>query len=168
MQMMETTSSTHGTSLLLRLQADDAWAWEEFVELYAPLVFHWCTRCQLQSCDAADTMQDVFAAVSNSIHRFQLQPGKSLRGWLWTITHDKIRDHFRKRQHTALVVGGTQANLMMEQVPFELDDAPTGNVEGFRLLKRGLDQIQDVFQEKTWQAFWRSAIECQEACQVFS
>lgn len=144
--------------MILRLRENDSLAWNELVELFGPLVFHWCSVCKIQSSDAADIMQDVFVSASKNVSRFDLRPGYSLRGWLWTITQNKIRDHWRRQNNHVNAVGGTEANWQMTQVP-EGVDPPTGNVEETRLLHRALKQIENDFAPKTWQAFWRSAIE---------
>ena len=38
-------------------------AWVRFVQLYSPLIFKWGQRCGLQTADAADLAQDVFATL---------------------------------------------------------------------------------------------------------
>ena len=110
-------------SLLLRAQANDAVAWERLVDLYAPLVYHWCRRSQLSPEDAADVFQDVFQAVAKSLHTFRRrQTGDSFRGWLRIIASNKIRDHFRKAQHQPHAPGGTDAQMRLNAVADPLPD----------------------------------------------
>jgi len=144
--------------MIIRLCDNDSLAWNQLVELFGPLVFHWCSVSRIQSCDAADIMQEVFASAIKSIHRFDSRPGHSVRGWLWTITQNKMLDHWRKRSNQDNAIGGTNAHWQMEQVP-ETDDPPTGALEANRLLHRALNQIRDDFADQTWAAFWQSAIE---------
>src|SRR5436309_2947113 len=47
-------------SLLARARTREAAAWERLVDLYAPLVYHWCRRCGLSAEDSADVFQEVF------------------------------------------------------------------------------------------------------------
>src|SRR5438045_4144454 len=62
-------------SLLDRVRSRDAQAWERLVELYGPLVYHWCGR-QLKHQDAADVFQEVFRAVAAHIGNFRKErPG---------------------------------------------------------------------------------------------
>src|SRR5262249_40806108 len=56
-------ASVTSRSLLERVKADEAAAWERLVTLYAPLVFHWCRRWDLREPDIADILQDVFQSV---------------------------------------------------------------------------------------------------------
>src|SRR5277367_2420601 len=83
--------------LLERVRVDDEAAWHRLVDLYAPLVYRWCRRSGLPEQDAADVFQDVFQAVATHIAGFRKEKeSDTFRGWLRTITRNKIRDHFRK------------------------------------------------------------------------
>src|ERR1043166_771651 len=104
-------------SLLARAHANQAGAWQRLVELYAPLVYHWCGRAGLGKEDTADVFQEVFRAVSGPLGGFHRDgPGDSFRGWLRTITRNKIRDHFRGIQDEPLAAGGTDAQQRMQAV----------------------------------------------------
>src|SRR6516164_1248117 len=105
-------------SLLLRVQADDQAAWSRLVDLYAPLVYHWCRRSDLGPEDTADVFQETFRAVAQHIHGFHRdRAGDTFRGWLRTITQNKIRDHFRRLQNEPKAAGGTEANLRIHAEP---------------------------------------------------
>jgi RNA polymerase sigma factor (sigma-70 family) len=123
---MDRTSLT----LLARVQADEPAAWERFVELYAPLVHHWCRRAELGAETTADVFQDVFQAVAQHIGGFRRdRPGDTLRGWLRTVTANKIRDHYRRHADEPAAQGGTTARLLLQEVADPLgegDDEETG------------------------------------------
>ncbi len=150
-------------TLLLRAQANDAAAWEKLVDLYAPLVYHWCRRSQLPPEDAADVFQDVFQAVAKSLPTFRRrQAGDSFRGWLRIIASNKIRDHFRKGQHQAHAAGGTDAQMRLHAVadPLADEDASETSLVS-QQLRAMLETIQHEFEPRTWQAFWRVQVEGQ-------
>src|SRR5688500_16805079 len=94
------TPSEGGTSLslLARASANDPAGWRQRVQVYSPLVFFWARRGGLRDSDSADLVQDVWQSVSAALPRFHRdkQTG-SFRGWLWTITRNKLHDHFRAR-----------------------------------------------------------------------
>jgi RNA polymerase sigma-70 factor, ECF subfamily len=155
-------SSGTSRSLLERARANDAAAWGRLVALYAPLVFHWCRRMGLQDEDAADVFQEVFQAVAAHLGGFRKgRSGGTFRGWLRTITYSKVHDHFRRRAREPGGVGGSAAQAWLAQVPAAPppdDEAPEDRAER-RLLHRALAAIAGDFEERTWQAFWRTAVE---------
>ncbi len=162
---MTTQSSNNATrsSLLQRAAQRDAGAWRELVDLYGPLVAHWCRRCSLDSHTAADCVQDVFASVVVALDQFSPQrTSGSFRAWLWTVTRNKLRDHFRRNSKSAAATGGSTAMAFMQQAvdPASIpDDEPTGDVQLQQLTSRALAQVQSEFELRTWQASWRSIVD---------
>ena len=156
-------SSATSRSLLERVRAADAAAWAQLVTLYAPLVMHWCRGWDLREQDIADVLQEVFQAVFGSIARFRKErPGDTFRGWLRTVTHNKVRDHWRRLGREPGGVGGTDAQRRLAQVPgpgpAEVDsEAPEAAERA--LFFRALELIRGDFAERTWQAFWRTAVD---------
>ena len=162
---MTTQSSSNATrsSLLLRAAHRDAEAWRELVDLYGPLVAHWCRRCSLDVHSTADCVQDVFTSVAIALDQFSPQrESGSFRAWLWTITRNKLRDHFRRSGRSAAATGGSTAMGLMQQVidPSSVpDDEPTGDPQLQQLTSRALSQVRSEFESRTWQAFWRFVVD---------
>ncbi len=161
--MTDQSSNVTRSSLLQRASQRDALAWRELVDLYGPLVAHWCRRFSLDQHSSADCVQDVFAAVAVALDQFlpQRESG-SFRAWLWTITRNKLRDHFRRSTRSAVATGGSTAMGLMQQVidPSAVpDDEPTGDLQLQQLTSRALLQVQSEFESRTWQAFWRSVVD---------
>jgi RNA polymerase sigma-70 factor (ECF subfamily) len=156
--------------LLERLKADDAEAWDRLVVLYAPMVYRWCRRWDLRDQDIADILQDVFQAVATHIATFRKEhPGDTFRGWLRTITHSKVQDYFRRMGREPAGVGGTDAQIRLASLPAAavVDDDDSREETAERLLiSRGLDLIRGEFAERTWKAFWATAVEGRETRDV--
>jgi RNA polymerase sigma-70 factor, ECF subfamily len=153
-------------SLIDGMKCQDPGAWRRLVRLYAPLVFLWCRRAGLRRDDAADVMQEVWIAVATHIAGFRRErPGDSFRGWLWTITRNKIRDRMRSSEPSA--AGGTTALGAINQLPDDLTDSSqlVPNEEQI-LVRRALDIIRPEFEERTWTAFWRAAVDQRSAIEV--
>jgi RNA polymerase sigma-70 factor (ECF subfamily) len=154
-------------SLLLRLKAKDAAAWDRLITLYAPLVYYWCRRLDLPDQDAADVLQDVFHAVAAHIATFRKElPGDTFRGWLRIITHNKVYDHFRRTGREPQAVGGTEANLRFAQFPMLPEPAACDEAENQlhqQIIHRALELIRNEFTNRTWQAFWRVVVDGQTA-----
>ena len=105
-------------------------------------------------------MQEVFSSALRGISTFKPSPNGSLRGWLWTITQNKIRDLCRRNDGTPPAAGGTQFQIRLAEIAIEtLDDEPTTQLQSHRLLHRALDQIKTDFAPQTWSAFWRSVVD---------
>lgn len=162
--ILESTS----TSLVARVMAQDQSAWKRFVELYGPVVFQWCRRARLGYHDAADVVQEVFAAVAAHIRDYQPQRAHgSLRSWLWTITRNKVRDHQRRRSAHIQAQGGTAAQEQVAQVPEPPSESAAPQDTGQTVLvQRALELLRAEFEERTYRAFWRMAIEQRSAAEV--
>ena len=166
--LAESFAST-STSLLRRAQAHEPAAWRRLVELYSPLVYHWCRRVRLPPQDAGDVLQDVFQAVAAALGRFRIaDPASSFRGWLRTITQNKLRDYFRNRRRTPEAAGGSSAQQdMLEIAEVRLGEGGVTEEEEQRLLfRRGLQLVALEFEDSTWQAFWRVTIQGQSPAGV--
>jgi RNA polymerase sigma-70 factor (ECF subfamily) len=162
------STRTH-RSLLEKARARDQAAWERMVALYAPLVLSWCRNWGLKAEDAADVFQDVFQAVAAHLNGFRRErSGDTFRGWLRTITRNKVNDLFRRRQREPEGVGGSEAHANLVQVP---DIGPSQEIEIAEeaenaLLHRALETIRGEFEPRTWEAFWQTAVEGRAAIDV--
>lgn len=158
------------TSLLGKAKAGEAETWRRLVDQYAPLLYDWCRRRGLRTEDAADVAQEVFTAVARNLETFHRdQPGDTFRGWLWTITQNKIRDRIRDRKGMPEATGGSDAQCRLAQVP-EPQSEPSTSVKvrthGSPLEQRAIELVRAGVEERTWQAFWRVVVEGQQAAVV--
>lgn len=86
-------------SLLDRLRENgEASAWDRFVELYSPLLFHWAKKLGLQDSDASDLVQDLFLLLWRKLPEFQYDPAQRFQGWLKTLFLNQHRQHLRQRK----------------------------------------------------------------------
>jgi RNA polymerase sigma-70 factor (ECF subfamily) len=166
-------STSTSRSLLDRARRDDPAAWDRLVALYAPLVLHWCRRWSLPEQDIADVFQEVFRAVAGHLRTFRkASAGDTFRGWLRVITRNKVNDHFRRQGQEPRGVGGSEALARLAALPAPGEEDETGEEQAAEehaeqgLLRRALEMIRGEFEERTWQAFWRTAVEGQAAADV--
>lgn len=159
-------------SLLDRARLRDEQAWAELVDLYSPLMVAWCRRLKLSADATADLIQEVFAAVARSLETFDpTSRSGSFRGWLWTITRNKLRDAARREARHGRPIGGSTALARLQRVPAELDveipdDEPSGKDDLQRLTLAALKQIEATIQPQTWRAFWRCVVDGQSTAMV--
>ncbi len=161
-------ASSLSSQFLLRLQQMHPQAWVRLVESFSPLVYHWCRQSGLPCSDAADVVQDVFHSVARSIGSFGRSADQnSFRGWLATITRNRLIDHHRREQRQlASGDGGTDALLALAGVPDPQPDDSSSSLMAVQLAHRLLDLIRDEFQPQTWEAFRRTTLDGQPADQV--
>jgi len=167
---MASLGESTSASLLHGLKRREPLAWQRLCQLYGPLVYSWCRTFGVAQSDAADIAQEVFRSIHSHIAEFRRdQPGHSFRGWLWTITRNKIRDHFRNSAGRPVAIGGTDAQLKLLQLPDEAIDpcgASTHERPANSGLLSGLEVVQAEFEDRTWQAFWRTVVDDQSTAQV--
>ncbi len=139
--------------------------------LYSPLVYRWCRYRGIAEADTLDISQEVFRSVYASLDSFEkAAAGHSFRGWLKTITANKITDYHRAKTRQPTAAGGTDANEWIEQAtaePNSPDDGDTDDEsERVLILRRCLDMIRPEFKPSTWEAFWKVVIDEMEPAEV--
>jgi RNA polymerase sigma-70 factor (ECF subfamily) len=163
-------SSATSRSLLDRVKADDASAWETLVGLYGPLIYRWLRRWDLPEHEAADVFQDVFQALIKHIAGFRKEnAGDTFRGWLRRITDNKVRDHLRTLGRQPGGEGGTEAQLRLASLPDMTSpegEESGGHHEQAGLLRAAVELIRGEFETRTWQAFWLTAVEAKSPADV--
>lgn len=160
----ERASTSTSRSLLARVNENDAAAWDRLVTLYTPLVWHWCRKMDLPQQDIADVFQEVFQSVAAHIHDFRRdRPGDTFRGWLRTITTNKVHDHFRLRNRQPQAVGGSEARAWWSRLPEPIgsNESQQGSERYDYLFHQALEMIKAEFHERTWRAFWLVVVEGQ-------
>src|SRR5829696_7420892 len=87
-------------SLLDRLAGTPTDAdWQRLFELYQPLLRSWLARAGVPAADGDDLTQDVLLVVFREVRGFSHRGSGSFRAWLRAILANRVRDHFRKREH---------------------------------------------------------------------
>jgi RNA polymerase sigma-70 factor (ECF subfamily) len=157
------TSPSTATSLLDGVKLRDADAWRRLVNVYGPLVYWWCRRAGLQPGDAADVSQEVFGMLVARIESFDRdRPNDTFRGWLRTITRNKVHDHFRLAARSVPGRGGSDANFRLAQTAQVLPETPSSEAEDADqevLDQRVVELVRASVEPHTWQAFWMVAIQ---------
>mgnify|MGYP001449194445 CR=1 FL=1 len=159
---------TTRASLLVRLRdAKDADAWQQFVELYGPIVYRFARRHRLQDADAADLTQEVLRGVSTSVGRFDYDPRRgSFRGWLFTLAHRKLYDLLARRRRQAQGSGDSATHVLLDEQPAPDSEVVWEQEHDRQVFAWAAEQVRGQFTETTWQAFWQTAVEGRDAAGV--
>jgi RNA polymerase sigma-70 factor, ECF subfamily len=165
---MASTSGTH-PSLIGRVQEHDPEAWLRLVEIYTPLVMSWCQRLGCDRHTSEDIAQETFFAASRSVGSLRRDGATgSFRRWLWQITKNKLIDLRRRYPVSRIPAGGSTAAMQLLQIaenkqsdaPERIPDCDPSSPDMLReLIFKALALVRVEFQESSWQAFWRSAID---------
>ena len=149
-------------SLLVRLRdGANNGAWREFTTLYGPVIYGFARKRGLQDADAADVMQDVLRSVSGAIGRldYDRQQG-TFRGWLFTVTRNKVFNFLSARRIRPQSSGDTTTNRLLAAQPTANDGADEWEVEYQRRLAAiAMERIKNEFQPNTWRAFQLVAVD---------
>jgi RNA polymerase sigma-70 factor (ECF subfamily) len=158
---MASLDKSTSLSLLERVRGRDEEAWRRLVHLYGPLVARWCSHRGVWGQDADDIRQEVFQAVATGLDGFRRdRAGDTFRGWLRGITRNKLLDHFRRLQKQPEAQGGTDAHRQLQQVAEQ--ELPDDTEEDLgSLYHRALELVRGEFEQRTWESFWRMAVEGQ-------
>jgi len=143
-------------------------AWQEFVTLHGPVVYGFARKRGLQDADAADLMQDVLRSVAVAIGRLDYDRNQgTFRGWLFTVTRNKIFNFLAARRIRPQGSGNTTSNRLLDSQPEGSDSEDAWEFEyQRRLAALAMERIKTEFQENTWRAFWLTAVEGQAAADV--
>ncbi|MCP4787953.1 MAG: sigma-70 family RNA polymerase sigma factor [Fuerstiella sp.] len=157
---MDSTS----VSLLRRLrQSGQETAWQRFVALYAPLIFHWGRNHGLNHADAADLVQEVLAVLVVKLPEFEYDPTQRFRGWLRTITLNRANDFHRR--DAARPNSGHSATIERTTATTNVDLFDEVEYRSF-LVNRALELMRTEFRDETWQACWMQIAEGRKAADV--
>ena len=164
-----TSDLSTSRSLIVRLQDQDAPSWQVVVQLYSPLVLHWVRRAGLPQQETADVVQEVFRSAFSGITGFRQNNQGTFRGWLRTIARNKVSDHFRSQQKQPDATGGSDAALLLNQLP-DLDDEQLYDETDAKaeqaLFLRAFELIRKDVKPTTWQAFYRVVVEGQDTADM--
>ena len=149
-------------SLLIRVRdpADRA-AWQEFVEIYRPVILRLAQRKGIQAADAEDIAQEVLTAVAKAVEQWEHDPKRAkFRTWLHRVANNAILNAL-SRGKPDRGAGGSSAHVALTQQ--ESRNGPDSDLlrleyrrEVFRWAAR---QIRKEFRQDTWDAFWLTAVE---------
>ncbi|MCA9175436.1 MAG: sigma-70 family RNA polymerase sigma factor [Planctomycetales bacterium] len=148
--------------MILRLpNAADAAAWEEFAEIYGPIVYRMGLGHGMQPADAEDVVQEVLCSVAKSVPQWleRADRGK-FRAWLLRISRNTAINFLTRRATRPLGAGGEDAARELAELAAADDLSRQFDLEYRReVFTRAAEQVRNLVNEPTWQAFWMTHVE---------
>ena len=142
--------------------ADDIEAWQEFVEIYLPLLYRLAHSKGLQHADAEELGQEVLIAVSRAVHRWRPDPARGrFRDWLFRIARNLIVNFLIRPKHGRIGMRSIDVDLLLEdRMDMPEKDTALLDVEYRREVFRwAADKVRPTVAATTWTAFWQSSVE---------
>lgn len=142
-------------------------AWEQFAQLYRPVVYRLARARGLQDADAEDLTQQVLLSIARAIPDWQLQPNTRFRHWLNRIARNAIVNALT-RGHRDRSVGGSDFMKSVNNVPLPSDELETQieNEYQRQLYRRAAEIVRDSVSEDTWLAFLHTVVEGESTASV--
>lgn len=149
-------------SLLLQIRSsENRLAWEEFVEIYRPVIYGVAVSKGLQHADALDLVQTVFVSVANSIARWEKLEGPTrFRHWLLRVAKNATINALTRRPFDQAIGGEGQLAELIEHA--KKDNSHERELELVyrrQLFLRAAEQVRERVTEANWMAFEMTAIE---------
>jgi RNA polymerase sigma-70 factor (ECF subfamily) len=156
-------------SLLIRVRdpADQA-AWQEFVEIYRPLILRLARQKGMQDADAEDVAQRVLLAVSRAIEQREHDRQRAkFRTWLHRVAHNAILNALTRGRGDRGVGGSAMLAVLNQHTSHAGPDSDLLRLEHRREVFRwAARRVRREFQPETWSAFWLTAVEGRDVADV--
>lgn len=148
-------------SLLLRVRnPNDRAAWDEFVQLYRPVIYRVAVARGLQDADALDLVQTVFVAIAQSIGTWEKShPSARFRHWLLRVARNATINALTRRPPDQAKATVSHSDLLNEYPD------PDGRTESMidweyrrQIYAQAAGLVRAEVHELTWQAFEMTAV----------
>ncbi len=149
-------------SLIVRVRdPSNRAAWDQFEQLYRPVIFRTARAKGLQHADALDLVQQVFLAVASAIDKYEKRDdGVRFRHWLSRVTRNAILRALSRGPRDR-ASGGTGMVDVLAEIPDA--DAETDALLALEyrreLFQRAAEQVRGDVHESTWLAFEMTSLQ---------
>jgi RNA polymerase sigma-70 factor (ECF subfamily) len=136
-------------------------AWEQFVQIYRPVILRIARAKGFQHADAQDLVQKVLVAVAGAIGRYERNGTHTkFRHWLSRIARNAILNALTRQPRDA-ASGGSSVIQLLEALP-DRDPATEEliSLEYRReIFLQAARMVRSAVNDETWQLFERTVIE---------
>ena len=156
-------------TLLDKMRSTDDGSWREAHDLYHPLIFSWVERFGVERQDAEDLTQDVLFTLLHEIENFE-HCGHlgAFRGWLKTVTLNRVRAFYRSGQRRPSPQGGSRFLQLLEELEDSRSPASLmlDQEHDHHLVQEMLRRIGSEFSEVTMTLFRWHVVDGRDAAGV--
>jgi len=151
------------SSLLLDLQQGNGHqSWEEFVQLYRPLIAHAARKAGLRRQELDDLIQTVLLQLVKVLPTFCYQRERGFfRNWLYRVATNQAIDLHRRRTHERLVHVSDNLDVAEQARSPEEDTAFDEE-----LLQAAMRCVEREFRPRTWACFIHRMVDQKPANEI--
>ena len=156
-------------SLVLKIRDEtDQQAWAEFTEIYQPALYRFVRRRGFQHADALEVTQEVLMAVASAVDRYEIDETRGrFRHWLSVIAKNTAINYFDRQRRHPRATGDSHIERLLATEEFAGSCSAAFGLEYRRRVFRwAAERVRPTFQEKTWRAFWLTAVENRPVAEV--
>jgi RNA polymerase sigma-70 factor (ECF subfamily) len=149
-------------SLLVQVRSpENREAWDEFAQLYRPVIYRLARHRGLQDADAQDLAQRVLMAVSSAIGRWEkTDETVRFRHWLSRVTRNAIVNVLSRQPHDRAAGGSEICELLREHPGTDPESETEIDLEYRReLYLRAARIVRSDVEPQSWRAFEVTVIE---------
>lgn len=147
-------------TLLLRLRdPGDAASWEEFVDLYTPMLYAYCLKRGVRREDAADIVQEVMRTVARQMGSFTYDPDRgTFRAWMHTLLRASLSRFFKKAEHQPRTAESTAILRKLENTPDPVEQRDWDREYEHEMLAWAMAKAKPQFSARVWEVFEETAV----------
>jgi RNA polymerase sigma-70 factor (ECF subfamily) len=108
-------------------------------------------------------------SVARNADKMEYDPTRgTFRGWLYTVTRNKVYNFLTSQKNRPRGVGDSAAQERLDAVPDRNDDADASWELEYqrRVSAKAMERVKHEFHDGTWLAFWGTAVEGRAAQDV--
>jgi RNA polymerase sigma-70 factor (ECF subfamily) len=153
-------------SLIVGVCQRDPERWREFDHIYRPILHAYLRVRGMDDSDAHDVVQDTFMKLLGKIHTYDRTKCR-FRTWLFSITHNTLVDHARRRASYKKAIEGWAAQVLRAT----LQDSIAMEQEFLRLhrekiLAHALTVVRAAVSSKAWACFEQRLLRSRPAAEI--
>jgi RNA polymerase sigma-70 factor (ECF subfamily) len=162
--------NTTSPSLLERLKEaePDAYEWHKLRDIYQPLIRTWLARFPDVGDEIDDLTQDVLLVLFRELPSFERRRLGSFRAWLKLIAVNRVRRHWKRNRRRPFARQGANGDQFLSQLedPKSALSRQWDQDHDDHVFKKLVAMVKPDFEDSTWQAFTRFALDGQPAASV--
>jgi RNA polymerase sigma-70 factor (ECF subfamily) len=153
-------------SVIVGVCQQDPDRWREFDRIYRPILYAYLRARDLNDADAENVVQDTFVKLLGKIHTYDRAQCR-FRTWLFSVTHNTLVDHARRRASYKKAIEGWAAQVLRatteDSIAMELEFE---KLHREKILAHALKDVRARVSPKAWACFSQRLLKNRTAAEI--